>query len=148
MFFKHIWRKQHPAFPLASPMCHQEKHQCWGGTGCCFLRCCALGKEGEKMPIRRTKSPYPLPWIAFSGSQLSPLGPWEMLNFNWLRGVLSVSKTAENWEIRVLFPLLMLNRFAQTHPTYSTALGQNLGLAPGVKFVMGSAFPAAALEAG
>lgn len=40
----------------------------------------------------------------------------------------------------------MLNRFAQTHPTYSTALRQNLGLAPGVKFVIGSIFPAAALE--
>lgn len=65
----------------------------------------------------------PLPWNAFFfffGANIPPWAPWEMLHSNQLRGVLSVLKATQNWEARVLFPVLMLNRVAQTNPTYST----------------------------
>lgn len=56
----------------------------------------------------------------FFGANIPPWAPWEMLHSNQLRGVLSVLKATQNWEARVLFPVLMLNRVAQTNPTYST----------------------------
>lgn len=146
MIFKHIWSKQHLAFPLLPHPCVTRRNisVLWGVLLPVTL--CPQKRRGRKMPIRWTNSSFPLPWAAFSWSQLVPLGPWEMLNFNWLRWILSVLKTAQNQEVRVLLPLLMLNRFAQIHSTYSTTLGQNLGLAPGVKFVIGFIFPAGALE--
>lgn len=105
-------------------------------------------RRGRKCPSDGPNLPTSCLGLPFLGASFPPWVLGRCLTLIDSEEFFLFQKTAENWEIRVLFPLLMLNRFAQTHPTYSTALGQNLGLAPGVKFVMGSVFPAAALEAG
>ena len=74
----------------------------------------------ERMPMGWSKLPSPCHGLPFFGVNIPPWAPWEMLYSNLLRGVLSVLKAIQNWEARVLFPVLMLNRVAQTNPTYST----------------------------
>lgn len=101
---------------IASPMCHKEKQSVLGKN---IASCDTVPTERgwERMPMGWSRTALPSLWTAFSWSQHSALGPWEMLHFNQLRGVLSVLKATQNWEVSILVPVLMPHRVTQTNPT-------------------------------